>query len=136
MAIHEILDSPDDVPVHVDHKPQPVIHSRDNEHDVFDVARHLTSSTGEKGASVAEELAHHANKQHDDSGHFSAHYTAMQPGHDKPGQDDPSPHSRKMDAAEREVHENVPKNVMKTGKTGKAKEAMLQAIAYSKAGEK
>ena len=32
-----------------------------------------------------------------------------------------------------EVHRNVPKNVKATGKTGKAKEAMLRAIAFSKA---
>jgi len=35
-----------------------------------------------------------------------------------------------------EVHRNVPKNVKATGKTGKAKESMLRAIAFSKAGEK
>jgi hypothetical protein len=33
----------------------------------------------------------------------------------------------------REVHTNVPKNVKATGKKGKAKEKMLQAIAFSKA---
>lgn len=38
-------------------------------------------------------------------------------------------------SAMREVHKNVPKNVKATGKTGKAKEAMLRAIAFSKAGE-
>ena len=32
-----------------------------------------------------------------------------------------------------EVHRNVPKNVKKTGKKGKAKESMLRAIAFSKA---
>lgn len=40
-----------------------------------------------------------------------------------------------LDEAMKEVHENVPKNVVKTGKTGKAKEKMLQAIAFSKAGQ-
>jgi hypothetical protein len=35
--------------------------------------------------------------------------------------------------AMREVHQKVPKNVVKTGKTGEAKEKMLQAIAFSKA---
>ena len=35
-----------------------------------------------------------------------------------------------------EVHTNVPKNVMATGKTGAAKNKMLAAIAFSKAGEK
>lgn len=32
-----------------------------------------------------------------------------------------------------EVHKNVPKNVVKAGKTGVAKEKMLEAIAFSKA---
>ena len=41
-----------------------------------------------------------------------------------------------LDKAMEEVHDNVPKNVKKTGKTGAAKEAMLRAIAFSKAGEK
>jgi hypothetical protein len=39
----------------------------------------------------------------------------------------------KVAEAMREVHRNVPKSVVKTGKTGKAKEKMLQAIAFSKA---
>jgi len=39
----------------------------------------------------------------------------------------------KVEEAMREVHTNVPKNVKKTGKTGKSKEAMLRAIAFSKA---
>lgn len=43
--------------------------------------------------------------------------------------------SKKLEAAMREVHKNVPANVKKTGKTGAAKEAMLRAIAFSKAGE-
>lgn len=33
----------------------------------------------------------------------------------------------------KEVHDNVPKNVIKTGKTGNAKKAMMTAIALSKA---
>jgi hypothetical protein len=33
----------------------------------------------------------------------------------------------------REVHNNVPANVKKTGKTGKAKEKMIRAIGMSKA---
>jgi hypothetical protein len=37
--------------------------------------------------------------------------------------------------AMREVHNNVPRNVKRTGKTGMAKERMLRAIAFSKAGE-
>ena len=40
----------------------------------------------------------------------------------------------KLESAMREVHNNTPANVTKTGKTGKAKEAMLRAIAFSKAG--
>lgn len=40
----------------------------------------------------------------------------------------------KLGAAMEEVHKSIPKNVKKTGKKGKAKEAMLQAIAFSKAG--
>ncbi len=38
--------------------------------------------------------------------------------------------------AMREVHTKIPRTVKKTGKTGAAKEAMLRAIAYSKAGRK
>lgn len=38
-----------------------------------------------------------------------------------------------VSAAMRTVHREVPKNVIKTGKTGKAKEKMLEAIAFSKA---
>jgi hypothetical protein len=38
-----------------------------------------------------------------------------------------------VESAMREVHTNVPKNVKATGKKGKAKEKMLQAIAFSKA---
>ena len=44
-----------------------------------------------------------------------------------------APAKGKLEAAMREVHEKVPKNVKKTGKKGKAKEKMLAAIAYSKA---
>lgn len=40
-----------------------------------------------------------------------------------------------LNEAMSEVHKNVPENVKKTGKKGKAKEAMLRAIAFSKAGE-
>jgi len=40
-----------------------------------------------------------------------------------------------LDAAMREVHSDTPANVEKTGKKGKAKEAMLRAIAFSKAGK-
>lgn len=39
----------------------------------------------------------------------------------------------KLMRAMKEVHTKVPKNVKKTGKKGKAKEKMLQAIAFSKA---
>jgi len=39
----------------------------------------------------------------------------------------------RIERAFSEVHKNVPANVKATGKTGKAKEAMLAAIAYSKA---
>lgn len=38
-----------------------------------------------------------------------------------------------LEGAMREVHTNVPSNVKSTGKKGKAKEKMLQAIAFSKA---
>ena len=38
-----------------------------------------------------------------------------------------------LSAAMKEVHKRVPRNVTKTGKTGAAKEKMLQAIAFSKA---
>lgn len=40
----------------------------------------------------------------------------------------------KLAKAMSEVHKNIPSNVEKTGKTGKVKERMLQAIAFSKAG--
>lgn len=40
----------------------------------------------------------------------------------------------RLASAMSEVHRNIPKNVKKTGKTGEAKEKMLAAIAYSKAG--
>lgn len=39
----------------------------------------------------------------------------------------------KLESAMREVHTDVPKNVVATGKTGKAKEAMIRAIGFSKA---
>jgi len=41
-----------------------------------------------------------------------------------------------IQAAMQEVHNNVPKNVVATGKTGAAKQKMLAAIAYQKAGAK
>ena len=40
-----------------------------------------------------------------------------------------------LESAMREVHSDVPSNVEKTGKKGKAKETMLRAIAFSKAGK-
>lgn len=40
---------------------------------------------------------------------------------------------KKVASAMKEVHDNVPKNVVKTGKTGASKEKMLRAIAFSKA---
>ena len=40
-----------------------------------------------------------------------------------------------LESAMREVHSDVPSNVEKTGKKGKAKEAMLRAIAFSKVGK-
>ncbi len=39
---------------------------------------------------------------------------------------------RKISAAMEEVHKNIPSTVKATGKTGRAKEKMLQAIAFSK----
>jgi len=39
----------------------------------------------------------------------------------------------KLSDAFREVNTNIPKNVIKSGKKGKAKRKMLAAIAYSKA---
>ena len=44
-----------------------------------------------------------------------------------------SPSDSRIEAAMSEVHRNVPSNVKATGKTGAAKEAMLRAIAFSKA---
>jgi hypothetical protein len=44
-----------------------------------------------------------------------------------------APSDAKVASAMEEVHNNVPRNVKATGKTGKAKEAMLRAIAFSKA---
>lgn len=40
---------------------------------------------------------------------------------------------QKLDKAMSEVHTNVPSTVKATGKTGAEKEAMLAAVAYSKA---
>lgn len=40
-----------------------------------------------------------------------------------------------LDAAMEEVHKNMPMSVRKSDKKGKAKEAMLRAIAFSKAGK-
>jgi hypothetical protein len=39
----------------------------------------------------------------------------------------------KVESAMREVHTNVPRNVIATGKTGAAKEAMIRAIGFNKA---
>ena len=39
---------------------------------------------------------------------------------------------KRVASAMKEVRKNIPKNVKKTGKTGKAKERMLKAIAFSK----
>lgn len=44
--------------------------------------------------------------------------------------------SMSLEEAMREVHNKIPRTVRKTGKTGKAKESMLRAIAFSKAGRK
>jgi hypothetical protein len=49
------------------------------------------------------------------------------------GKKKPSKTQRLVSAAMKEVHENVPRNVKKTGKTGKAAEKMKVAIALSKA---
>jgi Family of unknown function (DUF6496) len=49
------------------------------------------------------------------------------------GKKKPSKTQRLVGAAMKEVHENVPKNVTKTGKTGKAAEKMKVAIGLSKA---
>ena len=43
--------------------------------------------------------------------------------------------ARLVDEAMSEVHRNVPTTVKATGKTGAAKEKMLQAVALSKARE-
>lgn len=42
-------------------------------------------------------------------------------------------YKERLEAAMREVHKNVPHNVMKTGKTGESKEEMIRATAFSKA---
>jgi transcriptional regulator of acetoin/glycerol metabolism len=42
-------------------------------------------------------------------------------------------YSKALEAAMKEVHRNIPHNVQVTGKTGVAKEKMLEAIAFSKA---
>lgn len=42
------------------------------------------------------------------------------------------PPRKKLEKAMSEVHKRIPKNVKKTGKTGKAREKMLAAIALSK----
>lgn len=43
--------------------------------------------------------------------------------------------SMSLEEAMREVHTKTPHNVVAAGKTGKAKEKMLRAIAFSKAGQ-
>ena len=40
---------------------------------------------------------------------------------------------KRVGAAMKEVHKNIPRNVIKTGKTGAAKEKMIRAIGFSKA---
>lgn len=47
----------------------------------------------------------------------------------------PTRNLRRLSQAFREVFNNVPKNVIKTGKTGEAKRKMMTAIALSKAGK-
>jgi hypothetical protein len=44
-----------------------------------------------------------------------------------------APSDSRVEAAMEEVHNNVPRNVKATGKTGNAKEKMLRAVAFSKA---
>ena len=138
MAEHIHLDAPEDVPAHHNHKPVPIRIDDGNEHDVFDVAKHLQSTTGEKGASVTQPLHHFANKQHDVEAHFSRpeHQKNLRSHLDADVDSDTPDPSHALQSAMREVHHNVPKNVEKTGKSGAAKEAMLRAIAYSKSEEK
>jgi len=46
------------------------------------------------------------------------------------------PHKISVEDAMEEVHKNISKNVIKTGKKGKAKTKMLKAIAFSKSVKK
>lgn len=45
-------------------------------------------------------------------------------------------HGKHLEAAMKEVHKNIPSTVVKAKVTGKKKEAMLRAIAFSKAKKK
>lgn len=73
------IEAPDDVPPHHDHRPQPIRHTEDNEHDVFDVAKHL-------GQFEMGPQDHLANKLRDDSAHFTSNPNFAREGQ----QDDPS----------------------------------------------
>jgi hypothetical protein len=47
-----------------------------------------------------------------------------------------SNYKKNLESAMEEVHRNMPRNVVATGKTGVAKEKMLEAIGFSKARQK
>lgn len=57
----------------------------------------------------------------------------MGAGKRRPGRPKGSTSQDKIDSAFQEVYAKVPANVIKTGKTGKPKRAMMTAIALSKA---
>lgn len=71
MANHVVLTAPDDVPHHVNNVAEGTITDKSHGHDVFDVARHLNSKTGEKGASVTQSLHELANPDYDTEAHFT-----------------------------------------------------------------
>lgn len=73
MAQHILINSPDDVPAHHDHKPVPIVIDSAQGHDVTGQGKHLTSFTGEKGASNLQSLLDEKvkNGERDQEAHFS-----------------------------------------------------------------
>ena len=89
MAEHKKLDAVKDLPPHVNHEPHriataegtniPFSKGGSKQHDTTDQHKHLQSRTGEKGASVSQELIELANKEHDSESHFSSDSSKQNP---------------------------------------------------------
>jgi len=65
------VDAVTDAAPHHNHKPVPIVIDKGHSHDVFDVAKHLISTTGEKGASVTVPQLDQKSKEHDSEAHFT-----------------------------------------------------------------